>query len=128
MISRFEILSGTDERNTPQSMSATEFTHWLLELLWLTDLNPHNTLSNMDSETQHFRHIWLFYIMEKIKMLFKQEDNYPSVPKMVCKISIRQFWFWWCISFWKASWKWRRHNKDIYWCKLANKNSWDNLD
>ena len=41
MISRFEILSGTDERNKPRNMSASEFTHWLLELRWLTDLNPH---------------------------------------------------------------------------------------
>ena len=42
MISRFEILSGTDESNRPQNMSASECTHWLLELRWLTDLNPHN--------------------------------------------------------------------------------------
>ena len=36
MISRFETLSGTDERNRPRNMSTIEFTHWL------TDLNPHN--------------------------------------------------------------------------------------
>ena len=32
LISDFEILSGTDERNRPRNMSANEFAHWLLEL------------------------------------------------------------------------------------------------
>ena len=46
VISRFEILSGTDERNRPWNMSASEFTHWLLELPWLTDLNTHSIKNN----------------------------------------------------------------------------------
>ena len=37
MVSRFEILSGTDDGD----MSASEFSHWLLELRLLTDSNLH---------------------------------------------------------------------------------------
>ena len=46
LISDIEILSGTDERNRPRNMSASEFTHWLLELCWLTDLNPRNNITD----------------------------------------------------------------------------------
>ena len=51
--------------------------------------------------------IFYFFTIEKIKMLFKQEkiiryvwrciDRTP-VPKLVCKISIRQFWCWRCTT------------------------------
>ena len=41
LICDIEILSGTDDKNRPGNMSASEFTNNLLELSWLTDLNPH---------------------------------------------------------------------------------------
>ena len=42
------ILSGTDERNRLRNMSASEFTNWLLEMCWLTDLNPHTAKNQFE--------------------------------------------------------------------------------
>ena len=47
------------------------------------------------------------------------------MPKLVCKISTRQFWCRRYTTFWKASLSWQRHNKGISWCKLENNNTWD---
>ena len=53
--------SRSDERNRPRNMSASEFTHWLLELRWLTHnqhiINNYNQLEkvndNDDSSSKH---------------------------------------------------------------------------
>lgn len=80
--------------------------------------------------------IFYFCTIENVKILFKNEKkNNPyisrrfidstSVPKLSCKISIRQFWCWMCTAFWKTNWSWQRHNKGIHWYKLANNNCRD---